>query len=61
MKLALAWIEENGLLMTDACNTAQKLQKLLREVIEDKAKKNGMTGDKINMYEADCWHHLRNV
>ena len=61
MKVTLARLAENGWLMTDKCNTAQKFGKLLRTVIEPKAKENGMTEDEINVYEADCWHHLRNV
>ena len=61
MKLTLARFSENGWLMTDTCNTAQKSRKLLRKVIEAEAKDNGMTEDEINIYEADCWHHLRNM
>ena len=61
MKLTLARLSGNGWLMTDMCKTSQKFQKLLREVIEAEAKGNGMTGDEIDVYEADCWHHLRNV
>ena len=37
------------------------IRKLLRKVIEAEAKENGMAENEINFYEADCWHHLRNV
>ena len=61
IKLTLVWLAKHGWLMTDTCNTAQKFQKLLREVIESVAKENGMTEDEINVYETDRWHPLRNV
>ena len=61
MKLTLARLSEHGLLMTNTCNTAQNYRKLLREVIEAESEDNAMTEDKINVYEADCWNHLRNL
>ena len=61
MKLTLARLDKHGWLMTDMCNTSQKFQKLLCGVKETDAKENGMTEDVINVYEDDCWHHLRNV
>ena len=61
MKLKLAWLAEHGWIMTNTCNTAQKFRKLLRKVIEAEAKENGITEDEINVYQADCWHHLHNV
>ena len=61
IKLTLARLAAGGWLMTDTCNTAQKFRRLLREIIEAEGKEAGMTPDEINVYEADCWHHLRNV
>ena len=61
MKLTLERLSEHGCLMTDMCNTTQKFWKLLRKAIEAEEKGNGMTEDEINVYEADCWHHLRNM
>ena len=40
---------QNGLIMTDSCNTAQKARRLLQYKI------GGM------VFEFDCHHHLRNV
>ena len=33
----------------------------LRAVIEAEALEQGMTANKINVYEADCWQHLWNA
>ena len=61
MKLTLARLAKHGWIMTNMCNTVQKFQKLLREVIESEAKENRIAEDESNVYEADFWHHLRNV
>ena len=47
--------------MTDTCATAQKFKRLLQEAIETAAKEAGIPEDQICIYQADCWHHLRNV
>ena len=61
MKLTLARFAKHGWLMTNTCNTDQKSRKLLREVKEAETKENEMMEDEINVYKADCWHHLCNV
>ena len=61
MNMTLARLAKHGCLMTDTCNTAQNFRKLLRKVIEAEANENGLAEEEINVYEADCWHHLRNV
>ena len=60
-RLMLARLASNGFLMTDTCYTARKFWRPLRAVIEVEALEQGMTADKINVYEADCWQHLWNV
>ena len=47
--------------MTDTCATAQKFKRLLQDAIETAAKEAGIPEDQICIYQADCWHHLRNV
>ena len=61
INLTLARLAKHYWLMTDTCNRAQNFRKLLLKAIEAEAKENGMTEDEINVYEADCWHHLHNV
>ena len=60
-KLSLARLHKNDWLMTDTCATAQKFKRLLQEAIETTAKEAGISEDQICIYQADCWHHLRNV
>ena len=60
-KLSLARLHKNGWLMTDTCATAQKFKRLLQEAIETAAREAGIPEDQICIYQADCWHHLRNV
>ena len=47
--------------MTDTCNTVRKYRCLLYVVIETEGEEQGISPDEINVYEADCWHHLQNV
>ena len=47
--------------MTDTCATAQKFKRLLQEAIEKAAKEAGVPENQIHVFQADCWHHLRNV
>ena len=47
--------------MTDTCATAQKFKRLLQEAIEKAAIEAGIPADEICVFQADCWHHLRNV
>jgi hypothetical protein len=42
-------LDQQGLIMTDSCNAAQKARRLLQHVI------GGI------VFELDCHHHLRNV
>ena len=60
-KLSLSKLAKGAALMTDTCNPARKFCKLLIRAIVDIAKEEGMTDKSIKVYEADCWHHLRNV
>ena len=63
LKLTLARFHNKGWIMTDTCNTARKFRRLLREHIVRLAKEENpdITEEEINVLEADCWHHLRNV
>ena len=60
-KLSLARLHKNGWLMTDTCATAQKFKRLLQEANEKAAKEAGIPEDQICVFQADCWHHLRNI
>ena len=46
---------------TDTCATAQKFKRLLQEAIEKASKEAGVPENQIHVFQADCWHHLRNV
>ena len=59
--LSLAKFAKGSLVMTDTCNAARKFRRLMIEAIKDAAKEEGMRDDSIHVFEADCWHHLRNV
>ncbi len=46
---------------TDTCNTAQKTQGLLCEVIKKLFFEKGLTADEINVLENNCWNHQQKV
>ena len=46
-------------LMTDTCNTARKVAKLLAESIKEACRGEDMTEKQIAVYIGHCWHHLR--
>ena len=63
-QILIAKIDKSGWIMTDTCNAAQKLWRLLIEAITVIAKKEGMTNNKINIFEAGnlyniLLHHLQ--
>ena len=60
-ELTLAKLAKEGFTMTDTCSTAQKIQRLIGQAIDDIAKKEGLSADEINVRQSHCWQHLRNV
>ena len=51
----------NTNVMTDTCNTARKLQRLLGEAIKEACQEAGIPDAEIKVFEGNCWHHLRNI
>ena len=50
-----------GFTMTDTCNTARKIQHLLKDEIAKVCNEKGLTGEEIDIHTSYCWQHLRNV
>ena len=46
-------------LMTDTCNTARKVARLLAKSIKEACREENMTDEQIAVYTGHCWHHLR--
>ena len=60
-QLALTKLGKHGFTMTDTCDTARKLRRLIADEVKQIAQEQGLPVDEINVREADCWQHLRNV
>jgi hypothetical protein len=60
-ELTLNKLAKDGLVSTDNCNTACKTQRLLCELIKKLCFEKGLTEDKVDVLENDCWNHLQNV
>ena len=60
-KLSIAKLGLSSFTTTDTCNAARKLRQLLNENIGIIAIEEGWSEERVKTYEADCWHHLRNV
>jgi len=50
-----------GFTMTDTCNTAKRIQVLLKEEIAKVCKEKGLADNEIDIHTSYCWQHLRNV
>ena len=50
-----------GSMMTDTCNAAKLVRKLLIEGIKQVAREEGYTEEEVVLFEQDCWRHLANV
>ena len=60
-KLSLTKLGQRGFTMTDTCDTARKLRRLIAEEIKRVASQEGISPDEVNIRESDCWQHLCNV
>ncbi len=47
-----------GFTMTDTCNTARKIQHLLKDEIAKVCNEKGLTGEEIDIHTSYCWQHL---
>jgi hypothetical protein len=47
--------------MTGMCPTAQKIQRLVAEAVQEIAEKQGLSPEEIKLRESFCWQHLQNV
>ena len=54
-------LRKGGTIITDGCSTARKHCKLLCELTVDMSKELHIPGNKISIFEGDCWQHMRNV
>jgi hypothetical protein len=52
-ELTLAKLVRDGFAMTDTCNTAQKIQQLIAEAVQDIAKEQGLSAEDIASYVRD--------
>jgi hypothetical protein len=50
-----------GLIMTDTCNTARKIQQLLHVKINKIFTDNGLSDEEVELHTSYCWQHLCNV
>ena len=48
-------------IMTDTCNTARCVRSALKETIEAAARDKNIDESQIQVFVAECGHHLRNV
>ena len=60
-KLPLAKAAKKGIIMTDTCNTACKLCRLLIDQIKVIAEENSMSSHQIATFKGDYWQHLCNI
>jgi hypothetical protein len=60
-ELTLAKLARDGFAMTDTCNTAQQIQHLIAEAVQDIAKEHGLLAEEIKLRESFCWQHLQNI
>ena len=56
--LTLSKLAHDGHLANYTCSPAQLFWKLLIAEIHKIAKEEEMSEEEINVYKADCWHHL---
>jgi hypothetical protein len=59
--LTVTKLANQGMIMTDTCNSARSFRKKLIQHIKDHVSKDGLSPDDVRIYEGDCWHHLRNI
>ena len=50
--LSISNISKGGWILTDNCNSDRKLRRFIIEAITEIAKKEGMTSNQINVFEA---------
>ena len=56
--LSISNISKGGWIMTDTCNAARKFRRLIIEAITKITKKQGMTSNKINIFEAGKFYNI---
>jgi hypothetical protein len=57
-ELTLAKLAKDGFAMTDTCPTAQKIQRLVADAVQEIAEEQGLSPDEIKLRESFCWQHL---
>ena len=59
--VTLVKLGKGGTIITDGCSTACKHRQLLKTRILELARELGIPDCEINIFEGDCWQHMRNV
>jgi hypothetical protein len=59
--VTLVKLGKGGTIIADGCSTARKHRRLLKSRIIELACEGGISDCKINIFEGDCWQHMRNI